>query len=157
MVEVLPGLPSFDWITDRLAVGSVLSRPTPGFAAVVTVLRRREMDELTADGTRLLIPEGAAKHLINHADRTPGLAQHLDRAVRFIDLHIQAGAVLIHCQAGVSRSPSVAIAYLMSTGMSRAAAISLVRSKRPEADPWLPFLAEIGTWAEERRRHPERG
>ena len=57
MVEVLPGLPSFDWITDRLAVGSVLSRPTPGFAAVVTVLRRREMDELTADGTRLLIPE----------------------------------------------------------------------------------------------------
>ncbi|KAI9217377.1 protein-tyrosine phosphatase-like protein, partial [Blastocladiella britannica] len=44
----------------------------------------------------------------------PDLADHLPAAIRYIDLHLAAGRiVLVHCMCGVSRSAAVLLAYLM--------------------------------------------
>jgi hypothetical protein len=58
------------------------------------------------------------------------------------------GAVLVHCQRGVSRSATVVIAYLMKhRGMSRDDAYVLVKGRRPLVDPNIGFweqLADFG-------------
>jgi predicted protein tyrosine phosphatase len=56
-------------------------------------------------------------------------------------------AVFIHCVAGVSRSTTLVIAYLMrSEGLSAAAAVEAVRAVRPEARPNAGFLEQLLDW-----------
>jgi protein-tyrosine phosphatase len=45
-------------------------------------------------------------------DPDPGLATALGDAIRFIDEGRAGGGALVHCFAGVSRSPAVILAYL---------------------------------------------
>lgn len=51
--------------------------------------------------------------------------------------------VLIHCNAGVSRTSMVAIAYLQSTGLKYDSAYSLVKSKRPAVQPNAGFVRQL--------------
>ena len=54
------------------------------------------------------------------------------------------GPVLLHCVAGVSRSPALAICYLHERhGLSLLAAMRHVRSRRMQADPNPLFLRMI--------------
>ncbi|XP_013140090.1 PREDICTED: probable dual specificity protein phosphatase DDB_G0283417 [Papilio polytes] len=53
--------------------------------------------------------------------------------------------VLIHCNAGVSRTSMVVIAYLMSLGMEYDNAYSLVKSKRPAIQPNVGFVKQLKT------------
>jgi predicted protein tyrosine phosphatase len=58
------------------------------------------------------------------------------------------GATLVHCQAGISRSASVAIAYLMMhRGMPLLDAAVLVRRRRPEVYPNAGFWHHL-RWIE---------
>lgn len=41
------------------------------------------------------------------------LNKHFDETFEFIDKNLKEGNVLVHCQAGVSRSASVVIAYII--------------------------------------------
>src|SRR5262245_58011941 len=45
-------------------------------------------------------------------DPDPALRQHLVTVAEFIDEGRQAGGVMVHCFAGISRSPAVILAYL---------------------------------------------
>lgn len=52
--------------------------------------------------------------------------------------------VLVHCQAGVSRSATVVIAYLMKhTLMTMTDAYKYVRSRRPVVSPNLNFMGQL--------------
>ncbi|XP_014368030.2 probable dual specificity protein phosphatase DDB_G0283417 [Papilio machaon] len=51
--------------------------------------------------------------------------------------------ILIHCNAGVSRTSMVAIAYLMSLGMEYDNAYSLVKCKRPAIQPNIGFVKQL--------------
>ncbi|KDN53136.1 hypothetical protein K437DRAFT_289675 [Tilletiaria anomala UBC 951] len=54
------------------------------------------------------------------------------------------GTVLVHCQAGISRSATLVAAYLMwRRGISTSAALELIRARRPQADPNSGFVAQL--------------
>lgn len=66
----------------------------------------------------------------------------LDAAVRFI--HEAQGPVLVHCIQGVSRSPSIVIAYLMATSeMGFRETRLYVKGKRPCIRPNDTFIKDL--------------
>jgi protein-tyrosine phosphatase len=57
-------------------------------------------------------------------------------------------ATLIHCMAGISRSVTLATAYLIiSQQLDAGTALSKVRARRPQADPNDGFLQHLIGWA----------
>ncbi|KAL3179595.1 hypothetical protein MRX96_037977 [Rhipicephalus microplus] len=88
----------------------------------------------------------------SHADK---LRPHFARACRFLDkVRESSGCVLVHCLAGVSRSPTVAIAYVMRhLGLSSDDAYRYVKSKRPSISPNFNFLGQLLEY--ERELHGE--
>ncbi|KAG8191927.1 hypothetical protein JTE90_007725 [Oedothorax gibbosus] len=73
------------------------------------------------------------------------LKQYFGRAFAFIDEARQRNsAVLVHCQAGISRSATIAIAYLMyHARVSSMEAYQMVKSKRPIISPNLHFMGQL--------------
>lgn len=69
----------------------------------------------------------------------------LEECSQFIDqARDQSGVVLVHCNAGVSRSVSVVIGYLMTREkLSFADAFSQVKSARPSARPNEGFYQQL--------------
>lgn len=56
----------------------------------------------------------------------------------------EGGCVFVHCNAGVSRSPTVVIAFLMvHRGLSYWKANALVKEKRPAAKPNAGFVKQL--------------
>jgi hypothetical protein len=82
----------------------------------------------------------------------------LPRCVDFIaQARRQKRVVLIHCFAGVSRSASVVIAYLMAAaaeGLTMREALALVKRRRPFVDPNEGFLTQLEKWEQTCRRPP---
>ena len=73
---------------------------------------------------------------------TANLKQHFAACHRFINAAFAAGGrVLVHCFAGISRSATVVISYLMKEhGMTLNAATQLVRSRRWFINPNPGFV-----------------
>jgi dual specificity MAP kinase phosphatase len=73
------------------------------------------------------------------------LKQFFTEAIDFIDGAREAGGrVLVHCQAGVSRSPTIVIAYLMARSQKRLNdAFSFVKDRRPIVAPNLNFMGQL--------------
>jgi protein-tyrosine phosphatase len=69
----------------------------------------------------------------------------VEEAIQFIDLaKANNSAVLIHCQGGVSRSPTVTIAYIMHlNGLSLSDAYEFVKTRRPCIAPNLNFMGQL--------------
>lgn len=77
------------------------------------------------------VPEEMYLWLPTEDDHAPA-PQHFDAGVRFIRHVIaQGGAVYVHCASGVGRAPTLAAAYLVSTGMSVEEALETIRRVRP--------------------------
>jgi protein-tyrosine phosphatase len=121
---------SYDQITDHLYVGA---RPQPG-----------DWFELAALGITVdvdLQVEGQDRFYKNVPDvylwlPTPDWygpnSQMLMTATQFIRMMIaQDRIVYVHCSMGVGRSPAVAVAYLVTLGMTVSAALAIVQAKRP--------------------------
>lgn len=158
---------SYNFITDRLAVGDVSSRAAPGFVAVVSLLATSPWDELYGapqvpatwqdrDGVFHRIPvlhidirdgEGRTRMRTGSELDQRDLIDYLDVVTEFIAAHLTRGCVLVHCGAGISRSGAVAVAYLCRyAGMSYTEALAFVQSKRPCVAPADCFAASIKRW-----------
>ncbi|KAK6998110.1 dual specificity protein phosphatase 10 [Biomphalaria glabrata] len=73
------------------------------------------------------------------------LKQYFEEAIEYIDDARQNNArVLIHCHAGVSRSATITIAYLLKhTRMAMADAYKFVKGKRPIISPNFNFMGQL--------------
>ncbi|XP_028841120.1 dual specificity protein phosphatase 8 [Denticeps clupeoides] len=69
----------------------------------------------------------------------------IPEALRFIDGAISLGcSVLVHCAAGISRSPALAVAYIMHRlGLDLDHAYRFVKERRPTISPNFNFLGQL--------------
>jgi predicted protein tyrosine phosphatase len=131
-VRILSGAPmrSVSQITPQLHVGGQYRRrgwpklAARGITAVVNL--RTEFDDAAAG----IAPERYL-HLPTVDDTPPALEQ-LRQGADFIAEEIaRGGAVYVHCGAGVGRAPTMAAAYLVSTGLTPDQAWARIRALRP--------------------------
>jgi len=73
------------------------------------------------------------------------LFQYFDEAIEYIEkVRLNNEGVLVHCAAGVSRSPSIVIAYLMaSEKIPFEQAFEFVKQKRPGVSPNDSFRDQL--------------
>ncbi|XP_072015720.1 dual specificity protein phosphatase 12-like [Amphiura filiformis] len=72
------------------------------------------------------------------------LLGHLGECFKFIEDGLKEGKVLIHCVMGISRSTSVATAFLMYRDkITRDKALDLIKETRPYARPNDGFMAQL--------------
>lgn len=81
---------------------------------------------------------------------TQNLVVYFSHAFKFIDDSLACGGrVLIHCHAGISRSTSVVVGYLMyKYGMSLNQAFGITKSARPIVNPNYGFFLQLRTFGE---------
>lgn len=86
------------------------------------------------------------------------VATHFPSAIRFIDEARANGAsVLVHCLAGVSRSVTVTLAYLMQTkSLCLNDAFSLVRDRKPDIAPNFHFMQQLHHFEEQLNNSPNK-
>jgi len=82
-------------------------------------------------------------------DGRENILQHFPKCLEFINRGIQTGAVYVHCAAGVSRSPTIVIAHLMTTeGLDYYAAYGKVKKCRPAIYPNDGFVLQLKLYHE---------
>jgi histidinol-phosphate aminotransferase len=129
-----------DFITEDLAVANLEAASDPE-----TLIRhdiRGVVDASNREGNPRF--PGIHYHEVPIADPDERLVDLLPGVVAFIDEARRHGNVLLHCVAGVSRSPALAICYLHERhGLSLPAALHHVCSRRAHANPHPLFLRLI--------------
>ena len=72
------------------------------------------------------------------------IGQHFEETNMFIQSHLERGNVLVHCQAGISRSVTIASAFLMrAMDCSADLAVAMIQSQREQAKPNDGFMAQL--------------
>ncbi|KAJ8317695.1 hypothetical protein KUTeg_005599 [Tegillarca granosa] len=87
---------------------------------------------------------------VNDTD-SADLSSWFPQAISFIDsVKERNGKVLVHCQAGVSRSATICLAYLMFTvKIGLEAAFEHVKSRRSVISPNLNFMSQLKNFEQE--------
>lgn len=136
-----------DFLTRDLAVGSLV--PASDLEALTRHSIRAIVDASNREGNPRF--PGIAYHEVPIDDPDERLTAFLPSVVAFIDEVRRRGPVLLHCVAGISRSPALALCYLHERcGLSLAAAFDHVRSRRVQADPHPVFLRAIQEYYQHR-------
>lgn len=74
-------------------------------------------------------------------DFCPIPAQKMADAIKWISKHIETHKIMVFCKAGIGRSASVIIGYLVSAGFGFGEAVEFVARKKPDISI-LPRLIE---------------
>jgi len=143
-VRILTGAPlrRVSQITPQLHVGGQYRRrgwprlKARGITAVVNM--RLEFDDNDAG-----IAPSHYLHLPVPDDHAPTQEQ-LQEGIRFITDEIaHGGGVYVHCGAGVGRAVTMAVAYLISTGLRQEEAWACIHAVRPFVRPSAVQLEQI--------------
>ena len=136
-----------DHVTEGIFLGSLRT------AQNKTVFEQLNMTHVLTCGRNMKtsLPAGTCHLQLEVEDNeVEDLSPHFDRAISFIKTAIsQKGTVLIHCFAGVSRSSTVCVAYLMKEkGMRCNEAIDFVKTCRPAINPNPSFRIQLQKYEE---------
>ncbi|GAA5865838.1 hypothetical protein JCM1840_006269 [Sporobolomyces johnsonii] len=151
MQQVIDGL----WIGDYQASqdGSLLEENS--ISCVVSAMRQEYSAQPGIDLHRVAVDDTSTTNII----------EHFVPCADFIDSALSKGQnVLVHCQAGVSRSTTLVAAYLMlKLKLNVEQAVDKIRSVRPQVEPTQFFMLQLELfercncewdpvkWPEERR------
>jgi protein-tyrosine phosphatase len=95
---------------------------------------------------KIIVPDDSHLFIPCKDNMTQDLLPSLATICNFIDHHVQLGSVLVHCDQGVSRSPTVMVAYLMrSRRLTFEEASALVSTKR-KIKPNDNFKEQLRVW-----------
>ena len=123
-----------DYILERLAVGDIQDARTPP-RKISALLNCAEEHDTSR--------EGFAYCKIPLVDFQPIDPQYIPKAVSWLKEVIGDHTVLVHCNAGIGRSPSIVVCYLYEIGFGFEEAVKLVKSKRPDALPHRDLRSAI--------------
>ncbi|KAG5855319.1 hypothetical protein ANANG_G00047850 [Anguilla anguilla] len=73
------------------------------------------------------------------------ISSHFQEAIEFIDFVKQEGGkVLVHCEAGISRSPTICMAYIMKTkSLQLEEAFDFIKQRRALISPNFGFMGQL--------------
>ncbi|KAI5479904.1 hypothetical protein MNV49_002462 [Pseudohyphozyma bogoriensis] len=127
--EVIPGL----WIGDYAASQDTDALKARNISSIVAAMRQEYDTDLTIH--RILIDDSASTNIIAH------FAGSND----FIgDALAKGEGVLVHCQAGVSRSTTLVAAFLMAElDLDVESAVEMVRRVRSQVEPTEFFMQQL--------------
>ena len=133
-------------ITPRLYVGGQHRRRGWGrmrrWGVTAVVNMRIEYDDVQAG-----VASDRHLHLPVEDDAAPTLEQ-LRSGSEFIAQEIERGGVVyVHCGSGIGRAPTMAAAYLITTGLTADEALARIRAKRPFIRPTRPQLEQLDRFA----------
>lgn len=137
MQEILPGL----HLGDYQAAGDLNALQQAGITHIL----------IAAEECSARFPEQFTYKKVAIADsEQTDLGTCFESAVDYVRQALQSGGkVLVHCTAGVSRSASLVIAYVMQEKQwGVAQALSWVRAKRPIIAPNPAFMRQLEAWEE---------
>ncbi|XP_068114096.1 dual specificity protein phosphatase 5 [Hyperolius riggenbachi] len=78
-------------------------------------------------------------------NHTTDISSHFQEAIDFIDtVRHSGGKVLVHCEAGISRSPTICMAYLMKTKrLHLEEAFEYIKQRRSLISPNFSFMGQL--------------
>jgi protein-tyrosine phosphatase len=123
-----------DYILERLAVGDIQDARTPP-KEITAILNCTEEHDTSR--------EGLAYCKIPLIDFQPIDPQFIPKAVAWLKEVIVDHTVLVHCNAGIGRSPSIVVCYLNEIGFGLEEAVRLVKKRRPDALPHRDLRSAI--------------
>lgn len=133
------------FILDNLAVGSVQDalNPPPAITALLCVAEELDLPEA-----------GRLYHKVPIADMRPIPAERLHEAVKWLRENLEGNRVMVFCNGGVGRSPSVIIAYLCCVlGFGFGEAVEFTARKKP----YISTLPDLITSIDQIRGAPDVG
>ena len=115
-----------DFILERLAIGDIYDAKdiSKDIAALLNCTEEHDTNR-----------EGILYLKIPLIDFQPINPEYIPRAIRWIKEVIADHTVLVHCNAGIGRSPSIVVCYLCEVGFGFEEAVRLVKSRRPDVLP----------------------
>lgn len=139
MQEVVPGLYLGPYsAASRSKLQSLLEH---GITHIVCVRQ-----DIEANFIRPNFPDKFRYLVLNIADTaTENIIQHFHKVKTFIDEGLNSGGqVLVHGNAGISRSAALVLAYIMETyGLSQTRAYAIVQQRRFCINPNEGFMAQL--------------
>lgn len=137
MVEIVPNL----FIADYNTVSAGVSLALTGIDVVINLVSHK-------------CPNAPSTYLKyeNYAlcdTTTQDLLSVVEDVLSKIDEHLQSGRkVVVHCCKGISRAPSIVMAYLITRErLQLECAFELVKRKSPRVEPNAGFLMQLNTLA----------
>lgn len=134
--RIIKGLPRLNrsQITPNLFLGSqynllgLKKLKALGVTAIVNMRMHADYDDAAHEGIKYL-------HLPT-VDNTPPPLEVLLKGAAFIDNEIKNnGKVYVHCRQGLGRGPTMAMAYLIKTGLTYEKAYAMIRRVRIFINP----------------------
>ena len=109
-----------------------------GIKSICSVCPKKELRDYPEE-------EGYSHKIIAVQDcKKERLIEYMDEGVQWISDHMQNSNVLVHCLAGVSRSATIAAAFLVKTlGIEPKIALRMLQDKRDIVHPNVGFLNQL--------------
>lgn len=139
-----------DKIADGIFIGDVYSvintikKDTHNANVIISVLTEDEYEEYLISN-KTLLPEMEWYRFVIDDDASENIQQHFYTVHRIIKKALNEGKqIIVHCAAGMSRSPTLVMAYMMiENRLTANEALEYIQTMRPTALPNTGFMQQL--------------